>query len=177
MAGMSPRERRLAFWVLVLLLAGVVQIGFVRPATRKIRRLRARVIEQVTELNRVRTVIARKAAVSAAYGAIRTRITSSRSPEREIIDMLLTIEKAALDAGVQIQKNIHLRDESLEFFNRHTVHFTGRGKPENLFRMIHSLQHPDLLLRIPRIEFAMKEHELEMELEITRVVCAPDKAG
>lgn len=110
-----------------------------------------------------------------AYEEIRNRITSTRSLQDEIIDMLLTIERAAHDAGVEVLENIHVRDDPLEYFHRHTVRFKGRAKPEQLMRMIYALQDPQLLLKIPEMKFAMRNYNLEMELDITRVVHTPEE--
>ena len=170
MIRMRRRERILLMLTVALAVLFVVQAGIIRPAVSRIRRLSTRVRITAQDLSRMRGIVNKKAQVQANYEEIRQRITSSKNPQQEVIDMLLTVEKAAQDSGVEILENGYLSDKPFEYFTQHTLRFQGRGKSEALVRMIHALQQPDLLLKIPEMKFAVKNHQLEMDLRITRIV-------
>ena len=170
MTRMRPRERKLLIATIVLAVLAALQIAVVRPALGKMRRLTSKAKISAQSVQRMRTIVADREHVASTYDAIRSRIASARSPEREIIDMLLSVQEAAKHSGVEILQNEHLGDEPFEYFSRHTVRFRGAGKTENHVRMLYALQNPDLLLKVRKMRLAMKNRALEMELEVTRVV-------
>jgi hypothetical protein len=172
MTRITPRERRLLIITGSMAVLVFVQFFLLRPAVTNIRRLRTKVKISANDLGRIQAVERRRSDVAAAYEKIRNRITSTKTPMREIQDLLLMVEETAKSADVEILQNIHVKDEPMEYFNKHTLRFRGRGKTPALMRMIYDLQAPNLLLKVPEMKFVMKDYLVEMELEITRVVCA-----
>ena len=177
MSRMTGRERRILTLTVAVGLLAVAQMVVVRPLTQRIGRARVKAQAAAQTLAQMEATAARRASVEVAYEAVRSRITSNRTPEDEVIDILLTVEEAAKKAGVEVLQNTHEKDDQYEYFDLHTVKFRGRGKPESLMRMIHALQNPQLLLKIPEMKFAMKNYQLEVELDITRVVSGVGKDG
>lgn len=171
MKQISSREKTLFWTALALGILAASYMGVLRPVARDLRRLKAKAAITALDLQRMESTLARKAAIESAYAEVKNRITTSRSSQSEIIDMLMTVEKAAEAGGIEILENEHLKDEPFEHFNLHTVHFRGQGKPEHALKMLHQLQDQKLFLRIPHMVLTMKNHLLEMDLEITRVVC------
>jgi hypothetical protein len=174
MTEINQRERRLLIVVIVLAVLTILQLGVLRPIFSRISGLKTKVGLSVRELHQMRNIVDRKDDVATAYEEIRTRITSSRNTQAEIIDMLQTIQQAAEAGKMQIPQTVHVKDEPCEYFNRHTVRFQGQGKIENVMMMLYNLQDPKLLLKIPSMKFAMKNHLINMELEITRVIYTPE---
>lgn len=177
MMRINTREQRLLAGTLLVGLLAILQIALVRPAWRDIRRLSAKGRIAAQQLEQMRSVVARRSKAQGAYEAIQSRITSGKTAEREIIDILLSVEKAAREAGVEILENSHVKDDPAQYFDLHTVRFRGSGEATNMMRMIYALQDPQLLLKIPQMDFSIKNYKLEMELEITRVVYTEGKNG
>jgi hypothetical protein len=177
MTRFSSRERNLLIITVSLALLTILEFAVIRPAVSDVSRLRTKVRISANDLGRMRAVERRRREVETTYEKIRSRVTSTKSPMREIQDLLLTVEETAKSAGVEIQQNVHVKDDPFEYFSKHTLHFRGRGEMSSLMRMIYDLQSPDLLLKIAEMKFSMKEYKVEMELEITRVVCPAGQAN
>jgi hypothetical protein len=173
----NSRELRLLIATVALGLIAILQLGALRPLFDNMRRLNTKRRMASVELQHIQSVLARRSQVESSYEAIRNRITSTRNAEQEIMGILLTVQKAAQAANVEILENAHIKDEKAAYFNVHTVRFRGRGEAESLVRMVHELQDPELLLKIPQMEFTIKNYKLEVSLEITRVVCEAQKNG
>lgn len=177
MMRMNSRELRLLIITIVVILLAILQFGLLRPVFENVRRLNTKLRLAQAEMQRINGVLARRRQVESAYEAIRNRITSNKKPEQEIIEILLTVQKAAQDANVEILENAHVKDTQSTNFSVHTVHFRGRGEAASLVRMVYSLQNPQLLLKIPQMEFTIKNYKLELNLEITRVACEAGQNG
>jgi Tfp pilus assembly protein PilO len=174
MSDITRRERGLLFLTISLALLLLAYTVIIRPNIRKIGRLRIKVANSAQTLERMRTTVKRKNGVDKAYKEIRDGITSSKDSAEEIMDMLLDVEEAAKKSGVEILENGYQSDEALEYFSRHTLAFRGRGEMKSLTTMLYALQDPELLLRIPQVDFVIKNYKIEMDIEITRIVCAPE---
>lgn len=173
----SRRERRLLILSSILGLLALLQLGVVRPVLRSVRRLGTKLRVSALSLQQMNEAIARRSQVESGYAAIRNRITSVKKPEQEIMEILLSVQKIAQEAGVEIMENVHLKDDPSEYFSVHTVHFVGRGEIKNMIRMLHALQDPQRLLKIPQMQLAIKDFKLEMSLNITRVVYQAGQNG
>lgn len=173
----NTRERRLVIFALIFGLLAIVQLGIIRPAFQKMRRIDTKLRLSAASLRQMQAAILRQGQVESAYEAIRTRITSNKKPEQEIMEILLLVQKAAQDAGVEILENGHTKDEPFTHFKVHTVQFRGSGDAPKLMTMIYGLQDPQLLLKIPEMEFSIKNFKLEMRLTIMRVVYEAGQNG
>ena len=170
MKELHPRERKLLIATLLVGTLAVMQMSVIGPGVKKIQRLKTKVAVVSAELGRMRSTLARKEAVESAYEEIRNRITSNKTAEREIIDMLLLVEDSARKAGVEILENVHTNDQALPNLTRHVVRFRGTGEIGPLLTMLHALESHTVPLRIPKMEFSIKDYKLEMVIEIIRVV-------
>jgi hypothetical protein len=171
MRRVAPREQKILFATALIVSLALLEMLVLRPCYQKMKTVRSKLAGTERELRRMREVSGQKNGMTLAYEEIRSRITSKKTPEREIISMLLNIEKAALDSGVEIVQNAHVKDEPFPYFSKHTVEFRGRGNMQSLTRMLWTLQDPQLLLKIPEMQFSIRNHQLEMDLVITRIVC------
>jgi hypothetical protein len=175
-AQISPREKRLLAWTVIIALAVLIQMTVLRPLLNDGRRLRNQVKTTAQNLQHLQAMAARKESVELAYEEIRTFITSTLSPADETINMVKTIDRIAKDNDVEIMKNVPIDKESMEYFDRQAVRFEGKGKVEQLMAMIWTLQDQELLFKIPQIKLTMKEQNMLMiEMDIARVVYLPEK--
>lgn len=173
----NTRERRLFVFTLVFGLLAVLQLAVVRPRLQQMRRLDTKLRVSTANLRQMQAAITRRSQVVSTYEAIQTRIASNKKPEQEIMEILLLVQKAAQDAGVEILENGHTKDEPFAHFKVHTVQFRGSGDAGKLMTMLYGLQDPQLLLKIPEMEFSIKNFKLEMRLTITRVVYEAGQNG
>ncbi|MCE5231224.1 hypothetical protein LLG95_16735 [bacterium] len=164
--------------VLIAVIAAV-QIAIIRPAVAQFRHVRAKASISAQDLSRLKNVLSNREKVEAAYETVRNRITSNKTPEREIIDILQSVQQAAEDSKIEILLNVHSKDEPLEYFNIHTIQFQGRGELPQFLQMLGRLQDPQLGLKVTNMKFVVKNFKLEAELTLTRVVysAAPEGAA
>ncbi|MEQ8819165.1 MAG: hypothetical protein RLY93_02900 [Sumerlaeia bacterium] len=165
----NKRERILLLATVAIAVLAGFQMLVLRPLMGDSKGARVRTALSVRESARLRAVTDQAAAYEKAFADIRERVTTSDSVQREIITMLLAIESLAEDSGVEILENSHLKDESLEYFDRHTVRFRGAGDTEQLTRFLHAVQNSELLFKIRTMKLRMKNNRLESELEIVRL--------
>lgn len=129
------------------------------------------------QLSQMQAKLNRKKKVETAYEDIKERISTQKISERVISEMLQQIQRSASAANVETEKTLFIKDESLEYFNRYTILFEGKGSAEDLMRLLYELQDPEHLMKITEMEFKMREYELHMILRITRVIYADRQSG
>lgn len=176
---LTPRERRIMLLTVLIAVIAAVQIAIIRPAVAQFRHVRAKASISAQDLSRLKNVLSNREKVEAAYETVRNRITSNKTPEREIIDILQSVQQAAEDSKIEILLNVHSKDEPLEYFNIHTIQFQGRGELPQFLQMLGRLQDPQLGLKVTNMKFVVKNFKLEAELTLTRVVysAAPEGAA
>lgn len=177
-ARLKPRERRILLITVAIGLIAALQLGLIRPALAHFRYIHAKASLTAQDLSRLKNVVANRQQVETAYETIRNRITSNKTPEREIIDILHAVQQAAEDSKIEILLNMHSKDEPLEYFNVHTINFQGRGELPQFVQLLGRLQNPQLGLKVTNMKFVVKNYKLEAELTLTRVVyCATTGKG
>ncbi|MEN6626639.1 MAG: hypothetical protein ABFD69_10465 [Candidatus Sumerlaeia bacterium] len=167
---LSTREKRIFMLTLAIALIAIVQLWVAKPVLGQIRHVRAKASITAQDLARLNNVLTNRQQVEKAYESIRNRITSTKTPEREIIEILQSVQQAAEDSKIEILLNVHTKDEPQEYFNIHTINFQGRGELPQFIQMLARLQNPQLGLKVTDMRFALKNFKLEMELVLTRVV-------
>ncbi len=161
--------------MLIILTASVALLSFIQmfvaaPVMKEFRRSKAKVLVSSQEAARLRRTVESRDSVERMYEEIREKLKPAGSTESEIIGLLLSVERAAKKAGVEIIENEHVRHQTEEYLDRHLLRFKGVGTPLQIAELLHHLESPSSLLKIERVNAKMREHRLEAELELARLI-------
>lgn len=147
----------------------VLQTFVLRPTLSRLRDSRGKLLIAQQDLMYLRALQQRREAAEIHYEVLTEGLETASSREREIIQMLLAMESAAKGAGVGVLENLHLKDETFEYYQLHTIKFRGSGSLDSIYSLLTRLQDPEIQMKVGKMRLQMKGVDAEVDLEATKV--------